>query len=137
MKYSFLNRTIAIALSFLVLFSTLSLTVEKHFCGDTLVDIAVFSKIDSCCGDANDSDALEITKNTCCKNEVDVVEGQDKLKITSIDDLTSIEKQILIAFHFTYIHLFESLPKKAIPNRDYSPPEIVKDIHVLDETFLI
>lgn len=84
-----------------------------------------------------DMNQSEIVKKSCCKDETEIINGQDELKINSFDDLPSIQKQILIAFNFSYINLFEGLPKKTIPHRDYSPPEIVKDIHVLDETYLI
>lgn len=137
MKFSFLNRTIAVTLSFLVLFSTLSIAIEKHFCGGTLVDVAIFTKAKKCGTEMQDMNQSEIVKKSCCKDETEIINGQDELKINSFDDLPSIQKQILIAFNFSYINLFEGLPKKTIPNRDYSPPEIVKDIHVLDETYLI
>ncbi len=137
MKFSFLNRTIAVTLSFLVLFSTLSLAIEKHFCGDTLVDVAIFTNVKKCGTEMQDMNQSEIVKKSCCKDETEIINGQDELKINSFDDLSSIQKQILVAFNFSYINLFEGLPKKTIPNRDYSPPEIVKDIHVLDETYLI
>ncbi|WP_243473845.1 HYC_CC_PP family protein [Winogradskyella sp. MH6] len=136
-KFSFLNRTIAVTLSFLVLFSTLSLAIEKHFCGDTLVDVAIFTNVKKCGTEMQDMNQSEIVKKSCCKDETEIINGQDELKINSFDDLSSIQKQILVAFNFSYINLFEGLPKKTIPNRDYSPPEIVKDIHVLDETYLI
>ncbi|WP_426431183.1 HYC_CC_PP family protein [Winogradskyella sp. HB-48] len=137
MKSSFFNRTIAVVLSFLVLFSTLSLAIEKHFCGDTLVDVAIFTKAKKCGEEMQGMNQSEITKKSCCKDETQIIKGQDELKTNSFDDLPSIQKQILVAFQFSYINLFESLPKETIPNRDYSPPEIVKDIHVLDETYLI
>ncbi len=137
MKFSFLNRTIAVTLSFLVLFSTLSIAIEKHFCGDTLVDVAIFTNVKKCGTEMQDMNQSEIVKKSCCKDETEIINGQDELKINSFDDLSSIQKQILVAFNFSYINLFEGLPKKTIPNRDYSPPEIVKDIHVLDETYLI
>ncbi|MCB0398557.1 MAG: hypothetical protein KDD26_02855 [Winogradskyella sp.] len=137
MKFSFLNRTTAVALSFLVLFSTLSITIEKHFCGDTLVDVSVFSKVDSCCGGANDSDMPEVAKKSCCKNEVDIVEGQDNLALKTYDDLDKTQKQVLFAFAYSFIKLYESTPKVTVPHRYYSPPTIVRDIHVLDETYLI
>lgn len=137
MKFSFLNRAIAVALSFLVLFSTISVTVEKHFCGDTLVDVAIFTKANNCGAEMQGMDQTEIVKKSCCKDEIDIIKGQDELKTNSFDDLSSIQKQILVAFQFSYINQFESLPKETIPNREYSPPEIVKDIHVLDETYLI
>lgn len=84
-----------------------------------------------------DMDKPEIVKKSCCKDEIDIIKGQDELKTNSFDDLSSIQKQILFAYSFSYINLFEGLPKQTIPNRDYSPPKIVKDIHVLDETYLI
>lgn len=137
MKFSFLNRTIAVALSLLVLFSTFSLSIEKHFCGNALVDIAVFTKAKKCGMEMQDMDKSEIGKKSCCKDEIDIIKGQDELKTNSFDDLSSIQKQVLVAYSFSYINLFEGLPKQTIPNRDYSPPKIVKDIHVLDETYLI
>lgn len=84
-----------------------------------------------------DKDKSEIVKKSCCKDEIEIIKGQDELKTNSLDDLSSIQKQILFAYSFSYINLFEGLPKQTIPNRDYSPPKIVKDIHVLDETYLI
>lgn len=137
MKFSFLNKTIAVALSLLVLFSTLSVTIKKHFCGDTLVDVAIFTQAKKCGMEMQDMDKSEIVKKSCCKDEIDIIKGQDELKTNSFDDLSSIQKQILFAYSFSYINLFEGLPKQTIPNRDYSPPKIVKDIHVLDETYLI
>jgi hypothetical protein len=136
-KFSFLNKTIAVALSLLVLFSTLSVTIKKHFCGDTLVDVAIFTQAKKCGMEMQDMDKPEIVKKSCCKDEIDIIKGQDELKTNSFDDLSSIQKQILFAYSFSYINLFEGLPKQTIPNRDYSPPKIVKDIHVLDETYLI
>ena len=37
------------ALALLVLLSTFSFKMETHFCGSKLVDVAVFSKVKSCC----------------------------------------------------------------------------------------
>ena len=70
-------------MALLVLFSTVSFTVEKHFCGDTLVDVSVFSEAQKC-----GMEAMEILqKKTCCKDEIDIVKGQDELKVSSFDDL--------------------------------------------------
>ena len=74
---------------------------------------------------------------SCCKDVVDVIEGQDEMTTNSFEDLDDIQKQVLIAYTYTFINLFENLPKQIIPHRDYSPPILVKDIHVIDETYLI
>ncbi len=129
-------RIVSTILSFLVLLSTMSFTVEKHFCGDTLVDVAVFTKAKTCCGDTSNS-ADEITKDSCCKNEIDLVEGLSDLPVKTFDDLDLDQQKVLIAFAYSYINLYESLPKRIVPHRDYSPPPLIEDIQVLNETYLI
>lgn len=137
MKFTSIHKTISIALSFLVLFSTLSLTIEKHFCGDVLIDVAIFSESEKCSDDISNFATQETVKKSCCKDEIDVIEGLSEVTINSYDDIETIQKHVLIAYSFSYIKLFEDLPNFVIPHKDYSPPNIIKDIQLLDETFLI
>ena len=137
MKFSFAHKTFSVALSFLVLFSTLSLTIEKHFCGDVLIDVAIFSESEKCSDDIAEIDTAEKINKSCCKDEVDVLEGLNQLTTNSFEDLEDLQKQVLFAYSFSYINLFEGLPNVVIPNRDYSPPILIKDIQVLHETYLI
>jgi hypothetical protein len=122
-------------LSFLVFFSTMSFTVEQHFCGESLVDTAIFSSAKKCGG--MDAEAINYEKKACCKDTVDVVKGQDKLKITDFQDLEPSAQLTLVAYFYTYSELFESLPKRIVPHENYSPPNLTKNIQVLDETYLI
>nr|WP_244462146.1 hypothetical protein [Wocania ichthyoenteri] len=120
-------------LAFLVLFSTVSFTIEKHFCGDVLVDVSMFTEAEKC-----EMEALEIQqKKTCCKDELQVVQGQDELKFSSFDDLEFEQQQFLASFAYSYTNLFKTLEKEIIPHKDYSPPNLVTDIQVLNDTFLI
>ena len=129
MKVSILHKAFSVVLTFLVLFSTLSFTVEKHYCGDSLVDVAVFSEAKKCGGmDAEDE---VYVKNSCCKDTI------DELNTADFDYFNKNLKITLFAYVLSFTNLFESLPKSIIPHKDYSPPNIVKDIQVLDETFLI
>ena len=134
MKYLVSHKIFAVALSALVLLSTFSYTVEKHYCGNTLVDVAVFSEVKGC--------GMEV-KNTskqmkpCCKDVVDVIEGQDELKTVTFDDIEFSNQLFISTYIYSLVSLFESLPKRIIPNKDYSPPNIVYDIQLLDEIFLI
>ena len=116
----------------LVLFSTVSFTIEKHFCGDVLVDVSYFVEGDKCAMEAEEI----AQKKSCCKDEVDVVEGQNELQLQSFDDF-DIHTEFLATFVYTYINLFEGLPKQVFPHKDYSPPNLVADIQVLDQVFLI
>lgn len=120
-------------MALLVLFSTVSFTVEKHFCGDVLVDVSMFAEAEKC-----EMEALEILlKKTCCKDEVDVFEGQDELKVSAFEDLDFEQQQFVVAFTYSYLNGFESITKQIIANKDYSPPNLVADIQVLDQVFII
>ena len=128
-----LHKTFSVCIALLVLFSTVSFTIEKHFCGDVLVDVSVFTEVEKC-----QMESLELLqKKTCCKDEIDVVQGQDELKVNSIEDLDFNQQQFITAFVYTYINGFESLHKETIPHKDYSPPNLITDIQVLDQVFVI
>ncbi|NJX15949.1 hypothetical protein HC176_10660 [Tamlana crocina] len=120
-------------MALLVLFSTVSFTVEKHYCGDVLVDAAIFTDVEKCAMEAFEM----LQKKTCCKDEIDVVKGQDELKFSSFEDLDLDQQQFLQAFIDSYIGRFESLPKHTIPHKDYSPPNLIADIQLLDQVFII
>jgi len=134
------HKIASIAMALIVVFSTMSFTVNSHFCGDMLVDTSYFVKAESCGMDMQQekkSDECSVIKKNCCQDVASVVEGQDTLKITPFDQL-SFDQQVFIAsFYYSYINLFEGIHDKVIPFKNYSPPLVVKDIHVLDEVYLI
>lgn len=126
----------ALTMAFLVLFSTMSFTVDKHFCGSILVDLALFSEAEGC-GMEVDADLEKATsEDSCCKEEKVMVEGQDELKL-SFSDLDFQQQVFLSSFTYSFVNLFEGLPEQVIPFKDYSPPLLVQDILLLDQTFLI
>lgn len=129
-----LHKGFSMLMAALVLFSTISFTVEKHYCGDTLIDVAVFSEVHKCGMEMMDA---SIEKKHCCNDIVEIVEGQDELTLTSFEDLDFDQQQFVTSFIYSYSNLFESLPKPVIPHKDYSPPNIILDIQLLNDTFLI
>ncbi|WP_299111358.1 hypothetical protein [uncultured Winogradskyella sp.] len=137
MKFSILHKVFSIVLSLLVLVSSLSLTIEKHFCGGVLVDVAVFTEVEKCSDDIVDNGENKIVEKSCCKDEVDFFKGLDEIITNSFEDLDDLQKQVLFAYSFSYINLFEDLPNLIIPHKDYVPPILIKDIQVLDEIYLI
>lgn len=132
-----INKIFSVTLAFLVLFSTLSFTVEKHYCGNHLVDVAIFTKVENCGMDTEAVATANFEKKHCCKDEIQVVKGQDKLKKSSFEDLQLDQQLFLNAFIYSFINLYEGLPELVIPHKNYSPPNLVADIHVLDQVFLI
>ncbi|ALJ05115.1 hypothetical protein APS56_08250 [Pseudalgibacter alginicilyticus] len=133
MQKHYSHKIFSIALSFLVLASTVSFTIEKHFCGDVLVDISVFTEAEKCA-----MEAMEIlNKKTCCKDEIDVIQGQNELKFSNFEDLDFHQQEFLAAFTYSYLNLFEGTSKQSNPHKNYSPPNLITDIQVLDQVFII
>jgi len=130
---SFLHKSFSILMTFLVLCSTVSFTIEKHFCGDVLVNVSVFSESEKCQLEAQEL----LLQKKCCKDEVDVIKGQKDLKVASFDDLDFIHQQFVTAYTYSFINLFGDLEKQIIPHKDYSPPLLVADLQVLDQVFII
>ncbi|WP_449361587.1 HYC_CC_PP family protein [Winogradskyella litorisediminis] len=134
MKQNLIHKIFSIALSALVLFSTFSFTVEKHYCGNRLVDVAVFSEAKGC---GMEMPLKNSMKKSCCKDTIDVIEGQDELQSLSFDDFELETQEFIVSFLYSFSVFYESLPKQIVPHKDYSPPNLVYDIQLLDDVFLI
>ena len=135
---NFFKNTTAICLASLVLFSTMSFAINEHYCGGELVATAVFAKAKTCSMEMQNAIPIEESnvKNNCCKDLVKLVEGQNDLKLT-YSDLDFQQQVFIAAFVYSYINLLEGINKETVPFKDYTPPLIIKDIHVLDSVFLI
>lgn len=77
-----------------------------------------------------------LTEDSCCTNEKVAVEGQDELKV-NFDSLDFEQQTFLASFTYSYLNIFESLPRQVISHKNYSPPLLVSDIQLLDSVFLI
>lgn len=132
-----LHKVFSVSLALIVLCSTVSFTIEKHFCGDKLVNVSVFSEAEKCKMEALEVELEKITKKSCCKDEVNMLKGQDELIVKTLDDL-NFEQQLFVAtFAYSYINLFEGLPQLVIPHKDYSPPNLIIDRQIINQVFLI
>jgi hypothetical protein len=136
-----LRKIVSMAMALLVLFSTMSFSVDMHYCGDDLVDFSFSDKVDTCMMKADISKsssecAVMDVKMDCCSDVEVVIEGQDDLKI-SFDQLTFDQQLFVASFVYTYIDLFEGFDENRIPFKDKSPPPLIRDIQILDQTFLI
>ncbi len=125
-------------MAFVVLFSTMSFTMNMHYCGDTLVETAVFKKAKGCGMEMQtpSTEGCSIIKKNCCNDEQSVVDGQNELQL-QVDQI-SFEQQVFIAsFVYTYINLFEGLDNNVSSYEAYEPPLVTTQIFKLDETYLI
>ncbi len=121
-----------------VLFSTMSFTVNMHYCGELLVDTAIFLQAKGCGMEMNvlAAEGCSISKPNCCEDKQVAVEGQDELQL-QIDKLAFDQLFFITSFLNTYINHFEGLENKVTPYKRYKPPLVVKLIYKFDETYLI
>ena len=126
-------------MAFLVLFSTMSFSMDMHFCGDMLVDFKLFQEADSC-QMAMDMPSMDMVGDDmemqCCSDVELLVPGQDDLQL-SFDDLSFEQQTFIVAFTITYSNLFLGIDQHPTPLKEYSPPILIRDVQVLDQTFLI
>ena len=130
----FFSKIASFLLALLVLFSTFSFTVEKHYCGDSLMDVSFIGHADDC---GMDMEKVSVKKKNCCKDEVHHIEGQDELQQTSVDEFNFSKQQFLVSFYISYNDLFTENESKKTYYKDTSPPDIPVDYQVLYQSFLI
>jgi len=128
-------------MALLLLFSTLSFSMDMHYCGEHLVDFSLFDKAEGCgmtavADDAPGDCTISKAGMDCCTDVQILVEGQDNLKV-SFDQLTNGQQLFLSAFVYSYVNLFESIENRSPEAWEYAPPPLIRDFQVLHQTFLI
>lgn len=128
-------------MAFLVLFTTTSFSVGMHYCGDHLMDFSLSGDVESCMmksemtQSSSNCSVMEMKMDCCSDVELSVV-GQDDLQ-ASFDRLSFDQQFFLVSFGYTYTDLFESRHNENLRFKDYSPPPLIRDIQILDQTFLL
>ena len=120
-----LHRIFSCTMALLLLASTTSWTVEKHFCMGHLVDIAFFSEAESCGMFMGDTEPMN--EMDCCDDETIIVDGQDNLKI-ALDELSLDQQAFIASLVYTYLNLFKGLPENIVPLDGYPPPLLIQDL---------
>lgn len=133
-----LNKSCSIALAFLVMASTLSFSVQHHFCGDNLVDSAIFSEVKKCCPDSNSDKGISVKNTKCCKDKIEVVEGIELKKIEISNDTRFLSNFLIPKRSIGFIDLDNNSILQL--NRaffQYLPPNLVSDLYQRHQVFLI
>lgn len=134
-----LHKILSLAIAILLLLSTTTWKVEKHYCMGHLIDVALFKNVETCgmnMSVIDNNNILDDAENSCCNDVVIFVDGQDDLKLSFID-LDTDQQSFLIAFKYSYSSLFQVQTDQFVPHEQYPPPILVKDIQLFDEVFLI
>lgn len=78
-------------LAFAMVFSTASFKLESHYCGDKLIDMAMFSSAESCeMSQQNNSETkgCQIKTGTCCSNNFSLFLGKNDLQKTEYQTIS-------------------------------------------------
>ncbi|MFT7155755.1 MAG: hypothetical protein ACI8Q1_000758 [Parvicella sp.] len=132
------HKIMSLFMAFVVLFSTMSFTVDMHYCGDILVETALFHKAKGC-GMEMEKPLIEgcsITKKNCCNDEQLVVDGQDELQL-SVDKISFEQELFIASFVCTYSNLFEGFDNEVSSFEKYKPPLVIRQLYKIDETYLL
>lgn len=134
----FSHKIMSLAMAFVVLFSTMSFTVNMHYCGGTLVETAIFQKVKGCGMEMEkpSTEGCSITKKNCCDDKQLAIEGQDELQL-QVDNITFEQHLFIASFVYTYINFFEGLENNVSSYEEYKPPLVIRRIYKIDETYLI
>jgi len=145
-----ISKFIAPALALMVLVSSMSYTIDFHYCQGQLKSFSLFGKAKNChemaskmasCHHKKQVDEMSKTcsegDNNCCNNKTVYFESDFDEQIINFDYLSLESLSFAVAFeHSSFDDLFEVI-KDVIPFAHYKPPLIRKDIPVLFETFLL
>lgn len=133
-----LKNIFVTVMAVVVLTSTMSFSVHKHFCGPFLKDISVILPSHGCGMEKTGSIetcAASIEKS-CCNDVIELVKGQDDLKLTW-DHFNLDQQQFITLLTYSYLYNITGDYVLDTPYTAYSPPLVTRDIPVLHQSFLI
>ena len=136
----YIHKLMATFMACVVIFTTMSFTVDMHFCGDTLVDFSFVQSVKICGMDKLQPAAIcenpIFSSKPCCSDEQVVKPAQEDLKI-SFDGFSLDQQYFIVAFTYSYSNLLEETVTEELSFNDYPPPFIQRDVQVLHQTYLI
>jgi len=144
-----------ITLAFVLLASTVGLTINLHYCKDKLYDVGLFTEAKNCCKDKEHQHTSDIAhehkhhnhscdsenhKPSDCEDETIKIESVDNYVVsTNTFTVTQDYSTLLFPVYFVVVDLFklsEVRTTSKIPKSDISPPEIQVVLSLL-QTYLL
>lgn len=126
-------------LTALLLFSSVSFTVEKHFCGGQIFSESFFGKTEKCGMDDDlckaENNNLSVTKKSCCKDEIQFINGSlfEKAPVLKLES----NQQNFIVFNLIDTVLFSQKENESTHFKNYFPPPNTHNFNILYQVFRI
>lgn len=129
-----IKKSGSVLMAFLLLFSTLSFTLDMHFCGKSLVDFGLYHEAEGC-GMSMDDGLM--TAMGCCNDLEIFVQGQDNLDQHSQSDIIPAAVFVSFLSRTFQFETEQNLTDSFVPHRQYIPPLLIRDLSIRDQVFLI
>ncbi|NCA85431.1 MAG: hypothetical protein EOM83_07630 [Clostridia bacterium] len=123
-----LKRIIHIALSFVLLVTTIGMVVSKHYCQDDLVSVSLFTDAESCCDMAN-----------CCHNETEVFQLKADFSIPVISSIPNQTEHPVFGYDLLVEENFDCSETAFVSHEiiEAPPPPTIRRILTLQQAFLL
>ncbi|MGM0634621.1 MAG: HYC_CC_PP family protein [Bacteroidota bacterium] len=133
----YLKHIASVSMALLVLFSTMSFTINSHYCGSILVDKAVMKAAKTCAMHSSKMSHSDLEKDDCCSSEVEIVEGQSELlsQNIAVDFFPNFVFFTIPELKYNFPVVFDT--QETIRFVNYIPPPLIKDLQLFDQVFLI
>tara|TARA_B110000977_G_scaffold61878_1_gene84204 strand:- start:99 stop:512 length:414 start_codon:yes stop_codon:yes gene_type:complete len=131
-------KIVSILMAFVVIFTTLSFTVDMHFCGDTLVETVVFQKAKGCGMELQkpSKDDCVVKSNNCCNDKQLTIDGQQELQISV--NAFSFEQTLYVSSILNTSKEFSEVIDKNVPlYKGYTLQLVIRQLYKIAETYLI
>ena len=136
-----LQNIVTFLMALLVLFSSLSFGVSKHYCAGEVSEVSYFVEVNGCempkqVAACDTSKTESIEKKSCCETKYQFVDGND-FPSKKINTLVSFDTQIAVihVLSFSFSLSQENLYSKSF--FQYHSPPILKNRVVVYESYLI
>lgn len=123
----------------ILLTSTTSFSVYKHFCDDNLVEISRYAQTDECCDveiKHTPIPNLNFSEKDCYKSETEI---SSQLAFENVKTLKLVKNHIVFitSFYHFFIQKDENFYLKTNFYNNFSPPKLVLNKQVQFQSFLI
>ena len=131
------HKIFSMVLALLVFLSTFSFKMQAHFCGSKMVDVAVFSKVKSCCDLLkNTAVQFQFTNENCCSNKVISVDGLKQFKVVPLSVELPVEKNFIAPPIFNAESVTNTYSVEGYLH-NYAPPNREFNFQIQHQVFLI
>jgi hypothetical protein len=130
-----IKKTTCSLIAFLVLFSTFSFTVNRHYCEGSLIAISYMGATGVCESDVKSD--FSFTVKGCCSYEVQTIKGQNELQIQGSKKLTTAKEQFVATEFNSHRPLFIDKFFRAKRHTELFSVNIPINYQVLHQSFLI